>query len=100
MITTGFGFGAQKRSLRNPMLDPVHRHRCCKEWIQVLVAGDIHWRSRCLNNVGNTQHRLATLTFAKSLCPKSKKVLPVWRKLFGLGLQADSSIGQRCSQKT
>jgi hypothetical protein len=24
-------------------------------------------------------------------------VLPVWRQLFGLGLQADSSSGERCS---
>jgi hypothetical protein len=37
------------------------------------------------------------LLFAKSLCPKLKGVLPVWRKLFGLGLQADSSTGERCS---
>jgi hypothetical protein len=36
------------------------------------------------------------LSFAKSLCPKLKGVLPVWRKLFGLGLQADSSTGERC----
>ena len=37
------------------------------------------------------------VSFAKSLCPKLKGVLPVWRKLFGLGLQADSSTGERCS---
>lgn len=41
--------------------------------------------------------RLSILSFAKSLCPKLKGVLPVWRKLFGLGLQADSSTGERCS---
>jgi predicted amidohydrolase YtcJ len=43
------------------------------------------------------------VTFAKSLFlnfRKLKGVQPVWRKLFGLGLQADSSTGQRCSQKT
>jgi hypothetical protein len=37
------------------------------------------------------------LSFAKSLCLKLRGVLPVWRKLFGLGLQADSSTGERCS---
>ena len=31
------------------------------------------------------------LSFAKSLCPRLKGFLPAWRKLFGLGLQADSS---------
>ena len=40
------------------------------------------------------------LSFAKSLCPALKGYLPVWRKLFGLRLQADSSTGERCSQKT
>jgi len=29
--------------------------------------------------------------------PTLKGVLPLWRKLFGLGLQADSSTGERCS---
>jgi hypothetical protein len=34
-----------------------------------------------------TQHpKQDHLLFAKSLCPKLKGVLPVWRKLFGLGL--------------
>jgi hypothetical protein len=33
------------------------------------------------------------VSFAKWLCPKLKGVLSVWRKLFGLGLQADSSNG-------
>jgi len=37
------------------------------------------------------------VTFAKLLCPTLKGVLPLWRKLFGLGLQADSSTGERCS---
>jgi hypothetical protein len=40
---------------------------------------------------------LYSLSFAKTLCPKLKGVLPVWRKLFGLGLQADSSTDERCS---
>jgi hypothetical protein len=40
------------------------------------------------------------LSFAKSLCPALKGYLPVWRTLFGMGLQADSSTGERCSQKT
>src|SRR6266436_1569948 len=40
------------------------------------------------------------VSFAKSLCPVLKGYLPVWRTLFGLGLQADSSTGERCSQKT
>jgi hypothetical protein len=31
------------------------------------------------------------LSFAKSLCPTLEGFLPAWRKLFGLGLQADSS---------
>jgi hypothetical protein len=39
------------------------------------------------------------LSFAKSLCPALKGYLPVWRELFGLGLQADSSTGERCSQQ-
>jgi len=30
------------------------------------------------------------VSFAKSLCPTLKGLLPDWRKLFGLGLQADS----------
>jgi hypothetical protein len=34
------------------------------------------------------------------LCSTSKGFLSAWRKLFGLGLQADSSTGERCSQKT
>jgi hypothetical protein len=42
----------------------------------------------------------AILSFAKSLCPVLKGYLPDWRTLFGLGLQADSSIGESCSQKT
>jgi hypothetical protein len=29
------------------------------------------------------------LSFAKSLCPKLKGVLPVWRKRFGLGARKD-----------
>jgi hypothetical protein len=37
------------------------------------------------------------VTFAKLLCPTLKGVLPLWRKLFGLGLQADSTTGERCS---
>ena len=41
--------------------------------------------------------QLFGLSFAKSLCLKLKAVLPVWRKFFGLGLQADSSTGERCS---
>jgi hypothetical protein len=40
------------------------------------------------------------LSFAKSLCPTLDGFLPAWRKLFGLGLQADSSIAERCSQMT
>jgi hypothetical protein len=43
------------------------------------------------------EHPWLSVSFAKSLCPKLKGVLPVWRKLFGLGLQADSSTGERCS---
>ena len=31
------------------------------------------------------------LSFAKSLCPTLEGFLPAWRKLFSLGLQADSS---------
>jgi hypothetical protein len=38
----------------------VHRHRCREEWIQVLITGDVRWRRRCLNNVENILHRLAT----------------------------------------
>ncbi|SRR5580765_7530560 len=53
----------------------------------------LHWvENRWLEFLRSTG-----LSFAKSLCPKSKGVLPVWRKLFGLGLQADSSTGERCS---
>ena len=37
------------------------------------------------------------VSFAKSLCPKLKGVLPVWRELFGLGWQAESSTDERCS---
>jgi len=40
------------------------------------------------------------LSFSKSLCPTLKAFLPAWRKLFGLGLQADSSNGESYSQKT
>jgi hypothetical protein len=48
-------------------------------------------------NLSVRAHALDTLSFAKSLCLKLKAVLPVWRKFFGLGLQADSSTGERCS---
>jgi hypothetical protein len=44
--------------------------------------------------------RSRNLSFAKSLCPALKGCLPVWRPLFGLGLQAGSSTTERCSQKT
>lgn len=33
-------------------------------------------------------------------CPTLHRVLPAWRKIFGLGLQADPSIAERCSQMT
>ena len=56
--------------------------------------------SRAWTLLPSGEDRSGRLTFAKSLCPKLKGVLPVWRKLFGLGLQADSSIGLRCLQKT
>jgi hypothetical protein len=44
----------------------------------------------------------ARLSLAKSLSPyiTIRGFLPVWRKLFGLGLHADSSTGERCSHKT
>src|SRR5260370_25317838 len=32
--------------------------------------------------------------------PPLRGFLPVWRKLFGLGLQADSSTGETCSRRT
>ena len=38
-----------------------------------------------------SERQHAQLSFAKSLCPTLEGFLPVWRKLFGLGLQADSS---------
>src|ERR1700693_1659836 len=40
------------------------------------------------------------LSFAKSLCPTLHGFLLAGRKLFGLGLQADPSIAERCSQMT
>jgi hypothetical protein len=46
---------------------------------------------------GQNRVTAVELSFAKSLCPKLKGILPVWRQLFGLGLQADSSSGERCS---
>ncbi|HTF26631.1 MAG TPA: hypothetical protein VK937_22385 [Candidatus Limnocylindria bacterium] len=39
--------------------------------------------------------RLAKLWFAKSLRPALKGFLPTWRRLFGLGLQTDSSTGRK-----
>jgi hypothetical protein len=34
------------------------------------------------------------------LVPDRRRISFCWSKLFGLGLQADSSTGKRCSQKT
>jgi hypothetical protein len=34
------------------------------------------------------------------LSPTLQGFLPTWRKSYGLGLQADSSTGEQCSQKT
>ena len=64
------------------------------------------YRTIALDNRGVGQSDVSPLTisdlriwlesFAKSLCPALKGYLPVWRTLFGLGLQADSSTGERC----
>jgi hypothetical protein len=50
MITTGFGFGALKRSLRNPTL---HWHRCLEQFYrQVPVTGPIPWQLDLQFDVG------------------------------------------------
>jgi hypothetical protein len=43
---------------------------------------------------------LADASFAKSSCPTLEGFLPAWHKLFGLGLQADSSTVENGSQRT
>jgi hypothetical protein len=40
------------------------------------------------------------VSFAESLCPSLKGFLLAWGKLFGLGLQADSSAWAKDAQKT
>jgi hypothetical protein len=55
-------------------------------------------RNHLIQQISSAAFDPSLLSFAKSLCP-TLKVLPSWRKLFGLGLQADSSTGDRCSQK-
>jgi hypothetical protein len=57
---------------------------------------DVHSKARAIN----LKQPLYGVSFAKSLCPAFQGYLPVWRTLFGLGLQADSSTGERCSPKT
>jgi hypothetical protein len=48
-----------------------------------------------------TSHKRQEWCSSPNRCPATLRgFLPVWRKLFGLGLQADSSTGERCSQKT
>ena len=50
--------------------------------------------------LGRRNQSIAYLSFAKSSCLTLKGFFPTWWKLFGLRLQADSSTGEKLSQKT
>jgi len=46
------------------------------------------------------EDEIARRVVRQIVVPSIKGISSIWRPLFGLGLQADSSTGERCSQKT